>query len=152
MHAKGAADMAGYSGTPLHRKLGIKPGHRVALLGAPAGFAATLGELPEAVVMVPGLDVDAPSDVIVLFVTGRHELRGRLDEVRAGMAQDGGFWVAWPKRASKVPTDVTEDVIREITLPTGLVDNKVCAIDEIWSGLRLVIRRENRNPPTTSAL
>ncbi|XVU28470.1 DUF3052 domain-containing protein [Actinoplanes sp. CA-054009] len=137
-------DMAGYSGTPLYRKLGIKPGHRVALLDAPAGFAATLGGLPDGVVVLRELAVDVPSDVIVLFVTGRHELRGRLDEVRAGMAQDGGFWVAWPKRASKVPTDVTEDVIREIALPTGLVDNKVCAIDGIWSGLRLVIRRENR--------
>ncbi|GAA4473035.1 hypothetical protein GCM10023170_093610 [Phytohabitans houttuyneae] len=82
--------------------------------------------------------------MIVLFVTGRHELQARLDEVRRGMAQDGGFWVAWPKRASKVPTDVTEDVVREVALPTGLVDNKVCAIDEIWSGLRLVIRREYR--------
>ena len=138
--------MAGYSGTPLHRKLGIKPGHRVALLDAPAGFAAALDGLLDGVVILPGLAVDAPSDVIVLFVTERHELHARLDEVRAGMAQDGGFWVAWPKRASKVPTDVTEDVVREVALPTGLVDNKVCAIDEIWSALRLVIRRENRIP------
>ncbi|MBL7260486.1 DUF3052 family protein [Paractinoplanes lichenicola] len=138
--------MAGYSGTPLHRKLGIKPGHRVALLDAPDGFAATLEGLPDGVVILPRLAGDAPTNVIVLFVTERHELQARLDEVRAGMAQDGGFWVAWPKRASKVPTDVTEDVVREVALPTGLVDNKVCAIDEIWSGLRLVIRRENREP------
>ncbi|WP_246614153.1 DUF3052 domain-containing protein [Paractinoplanes bogorensis] len=131
----------------MYRKLGIKPGHRVVLLNAPAGFAATLDGLPDEVVMGPGPAVDAPSDVIVLFVTERQELQVRLDEVRAGMAQDGGFWVAWPKRASKVPTDVTEDVVREIALPTGLVDNKVCAIDEVWSGLRLVIRRENRRPP-----
>ncbi|MEV6302652.1 DUF3052 domain-containing protein [Actinoplanes sp. NPDC051861] len=136
--------MAGYSGTPLHRKLGIKPGHRVALLDAPAGIA--LDGLPDGVVIRPGLAGDAPTDVIVLFVTERRELQTRLDEVRRGMAQDGGFWVAWPKRASKVPTDVTEDVVREVALPTGLVDNKVCAIDEIWSGLRLVIRRENRIP------
>ncbi|MEU8663913.1 DUF3052 domain-containing protein [Actinoplanes philippinensis] len=138
--------MAGYSNTPLYRKLGIKPGHRVALLDAPAGFAGTLDGLPEGVAILPGLAADAPTDVIVLFVTGRHVLQTRLDEVRRGMAQDGGFWVAWPKRASKVPTDVTEDVVREVALPTGLVDNKVCAIDEIWSGLRLVIRRENRIP------
>ncbi|MFC4066199.1 DUF3052 domain-containing protein [Actinoplanes subglobosus] len=138
--------MAGYSGTPLHRKLGIKAGHRVALLGAPDGFAATLDGLPDGVVIRPGLAADAPADVIVLFVTERHVLQTRLDEVRHGMAQDGGFWVAWPKRASKVPTDVTEDVVREVALPTGLVDNKVCAIDEIWSGLRLVIRREYRTP------
>jgi hypothetical protein len=138
--------MAGYSGTPLHRKLGIKPGHRVALLDAPAGFADTLDGLPDGVVVRSVLADDAPTDVIVLFVTERHELQAHLDEVRRGMAQDGGFWVAWPKRASKVPTDVTEDVVREVALPTGLVDNKVCAIDEIWSGLRLVIRRENRVP------
>ncbi|GFJ77343.1 DUF3052 domain-containing protein [Phytohabitans houttuyneae] len=137
-------DMAGYSGTPLHRKLGIKPGHRVALLDAPTGFEAKFDGLPDGVVIRYGLAADAPTDVIVLFVTGRHELQARLDEVRRGMAQDGGFWVAWPKRASKVPTDVTEDVVREVALPTGLVDNKVCAIDEIWSGLRLVIRREYR--------
>ncbi|BCJ47464.1 DUF3052 domain-containing protein [Actinoplanes ianthinogenes] len=138
--------MAGYSGTPLHRKLGVKPGHRVALLDAPAGFAATLEGLPDGVVLLTGLAADAPTDVTVLFVTERLELQSRVDEVRRGMAQNGGFWVAWPKRASKVPTDVTEDVIREVALPTGLVDNKVCAIDGIWSGLRLVIRRENRTP------
>jgi hypothetical protein len=116
--------MAGYSGTPLHRKLGIKPGHRVALLDAPAGFKATLDGLLGEVVIRHGLTAD----------------------IRRGMAQDGGFWVAWPKRASKVPTDITDDVVREVALPTGLVDNKVCAIDEIWSGLRLVIRRANRVP------
>ncbi|NJC66120.1 DUF3052 family protein [Planosporangium flavigriseum] len=138
--------MAGYSGTPLYRKLGIKPGHRVALLDAPASFKATLDGLPAEVVIRHGLAADAPTDVIVLFVTERYELQARLDEVRRGMAQDGGFWVAWPKRASKVPTDITDDVVREVALPSGLVDNKVCAIDEIWSGLRLVIRRKNRRP------
>ncbi|RSM38969.1 DUF3052 domain-containing protein, partial [Actinoplanes sp. ATCC 53533] len=104
--------------------------------------------LPDGVVIRPGLAADVPTDVIVLFVTERHELQAHLEEVRRGMAQDGGFWVAWPKRASKVSTDVTEDVVREVALPTGLVDNKVCAINEIWSGLRLVIRRENRIPAT----
>ena len=136
--------MAGYSGTPLPRKLGIRPGHRVALLDAPAGFDATLGELPDAVTVRRDLDGADPVDVTVLFVTERHELAARLDGVRRRMAQDGGFWVGWPKKSSKVPTDITEDVIREVALPTGLVDNKVCAIDDVWSGLRLVIRREHR--------
>jgi hypothetical protein len=136
--------MAGYSGTPLPRKLGIRPGHRVALLDAPAGFDATLGELPDAVTVRRDLDGADPLDVTVLFVTERHELAARLDGVRRRMAQDGGFWVGWPKKSSKVPTDITEDVIREVALPTGLVDNKVCAIDDVWSGLRLVIRREHR--------
>ncbi|HET9517102.1 MAG TPA: DUF3052 family protein [Actinoplanes sp.] len=140
------ADMAGYSRTPLHRKLGIKPGHRVALLDAPAGFAATLDGLPDGVVILRTLAADVPIDVIVLFVTERRQLQARLAEATRRMAQNGGLWVAWPKRASKVPTDVTEDVVREVALPTGLVDNKVCAIDAIWSGLRLVIRRENRIP------
>jgi hypothetical protein len=126
---------SGYSGTPLPRKLGIKPGHRVVLLDAPDGFDATLG------VTVDGLP---PSDVIVWFVTERTELAGRLAAVRARMTQNGGLWIAWPKRAAKVLTDITEDVIREVALPTGLVDNKVCAIDATWSGLRLVIRREHR--------
>ncbi|MFI1994076.1 DUF3052 domain-containing protein [Actinoplanes sp. NPDC020271] len=138
--------MAGYSGTPLYRKLGIEPGHRVALLDAPVGFATALDGMPDEVTVLHGLAAAAPIDVIVLFVTGRHELQSRLGELRHGMAQNGGLWIAWPKRASKVPTDVTGDVIREVTLPTGLVDNKVCAIDGIWSGLRLVIRRENRRP------
>lgn len=138
--------MAGYSGTPLSRKLGIKSGHRVALLEAPAGFEAKLDGLPDGVVVRAGLATDGPADVVVLFVTERHELEARLGEVRRGLAQDGGFWVAWPKRASKVPTDVTDEVVRQVALPTGLVDNKVCAIDETWSGLRLVIRRENRRP------
>jgi hypothetical protein len=136
--------VAGYSGTPLPRKLGIRPGHRVALLDAPDGFDATLGALPDAVTVRRDLDGADPVDVTVLFVTERHELAARLDGVRRRMAQDGGFWVGWPKKSSKVPTDITEDVIREVALPTGLVDNKVCAIDDVWSGLRLVIRREHR--------
>jgi hypothetical protein len=135
---------AGYSGTPLPRKLGIKPGHTVVLLDAPDGFDATLGPLPDGVSVRRDLGGDEPVDVVVLFVTVRHALVHRLDGVRARMAQDGGFWVAWPKKAAKVPTDITEDVVREVALPTGLVDNKVCAIDAVWSGLRLVIRRSLR--------
>jgi hypothetical protein len=134
---------AGYSGTPLPRKLGIKPGHRVALLGAPDGFEAdTLGELPDGISVVRRARGEA--DVIVSFHTSRAELERRLPALRAMMEPAAGLWIAWPKRASKVPTDMTEDVVREIALPTGLVDNKVCAIDETWSGLRLVIRLSAR--------
>ena len=130
---------AGYSGTPLPRKLGIKPGHRVALLAAPEGFEAeTLGELPDGVGVVRR--AGGTADVIVSFHTRRAELERRLPTLRAMMEPAAGLWIAWPKRASKVPTDMTEDVVREIALPTGLVDNKVCAIDATWSGLRLVIR------------
>lgn len=135
---------AGYSGTPLPQKLGIKSGHRVAILGGPAEFDDVLQPLPDDVMLQRNLTGTAPLDVVLLFVTWRAELAERLDDVRRRMAQDGGFWVAWPKRASRMPTDMTEDVVREIALPTGLVDNKVCAIDATWSGLRLVIRRELR--------
>jgi hypothetical protein len=133
----------GYSGTPLPRKLGIKPGHRVALLGAPDGFEGeTLGELPGGVRVTRR--AGGKADVIVSFHTERAELERRLPTLRALMEPATGLWIAWPKKASKLETDITEDVLREIALPTGLVDNKVCAIDETWSGLRLVIRLEHR--------
>jgi hypothetical protein len=135
--------MAGYSGTPLPKKLGIKEGHRVAVVGPPDDFDETLGALPS-VAMQRGLAGSAPLDVIVLFVRRRAELEKRLAQVRKRMADDAGFWVAWPKKASGVATDMTEDVVRAVALPTGLVDNKVCAIDETWSGLRLVIRLTER--------
>jgi hypothetical protein len=140
----GAVPPAGYSGTALPRKLGIKPGHLVALIGAPAGFADRLEPLPERVSVQAGLDGDTPLDVIICFVVQRAELAAELAGLRARMAPACGLWIAWPKRASKVPTDMSDHVVREIALPTGLVDNKVCAIDHIWSGLRLVIRRELR--------
>jgi hypothetical protein len=130
---------AGYSGTPLPRKLGIKPGQRVAILGAPDGFAL---ELPGDVGV--RRRAGGTADVILTFHTSRAELERRLPALRAMMEPAAGLWIAWPKRASKVETDITEDVLREIALPTGLVDNKVCAVDETWSGLRLVIRREYR--------
>jgi hypothetical protein len=130
---------AGYSGTPLPRKLGIKPGHRLALLGAPDGFEL---ELPEGVSV--RRRAGGKADVILTFHTERAELEHRLPALRAMMEPAAGLWIAWPKRASKVPTDITEDVLREIALPTGLVDNKVCAVDETWSGLRLVIRKQHR--------
>jgi len=134
--------MAGYSGTPLPKKLGIKPGHRVSFFNEPAEFRDALGELPE------GVEVRArargPLDVIVAFCTRRSELEGRIERLLANIERDGAIWVAWPKRSSGVETDITEDVVRDVALPLGLVDNKVCAIDATWSGLRLVIRLENR--------
>lgn len=139
-----SARPAGYSGTPLPRKLGIKAGHAIALIDAPPGFASTLAPLPDPVTVLDGLAGDMPLDVIVCFVVWRAELAAQLDTLRARMAPACGLWVAWPKRAAKIPTDMTENVVREIALPTGLVDNKVCAIDQAWSGLRLVIRRELR--------
>lgn len=137
--------MVGYSGTPLARKLGIAGGARVALLGAPHGFEDELAPLPDGVTVVRRLG--AGLDVAVLFVTERRELERRFPAVARAVFPAGGFWVAWPKRASKVPTDLTEDVLREVGLPQGLVDNKVCAVTEIWSGLRFVWRKENRGRP-----
>jgi hypothetical protein len=110
----------------------------------PERFRRTLGELPESVKVQTGLAGKAPLDVIVFFTTRRGDLERRLAALRERMTPAAGLWVAWPKKASGVATDVTEDVVREIALPTGLVDNKVCAIDETWSGLRLVVRRALR--------
>ena len=135
--------MAGYSGTPLPRKLGIEPGHAVAVRGDPGGFAAALGAAAGGSV-AEHLDGSTAFDVIVTFVRWRDDLEAQLPALRKQLAPAGGLWIAWPKRAAKVPTDVTEDVVRDVALPTGLVDNKVCAIDQVWSGLRLVIRRELR--------
>jgi hypothetical protein len=135
--------MAGYSGTPLPRKLGIKSGHRVLLLGAPEGFAdGTLGELPEGVTV--GTRAVGEADVIVAFHTRRAQLARRMPSLRERMVPNAGLWIAWPKRAAKLETDLTEDVVRELALANALVDNKVCAIDETWSGLRLVIRLKDR--------
>jgi hypothetical protein len=135
---------AGYSGTPLPRKLGIGEGDEVALIGAPERFEDTLGDLPDVASLHTDLADDARYDVILAFVTQRSELEAELPRLRARMAPACGLWIAWPKRASRVPTDMTDQVVRDVALPTGLVDNKVCAIDDTWSGLRLVIRRANR--------
>jgi hypothetical protein len=135
---------AGYSGTALPRKLGIGDGDEVALIGAPERFEDTLGELPDVASLHTDLADDARYDVILAFVTQRSELEAELPRLRARMAPACGLWIAWPKRASRVPTDMSDQVVRDVALPTGLVDNKVCAIDDTWSGLRLVIRRENR--------
>src|SRR5690349_20168385 len=130
------------STSPLVKKLGIAPGAKVAILGAPDGFDATLGELPEGAVVTRRLG--GRRDVVIVFVTERAALAGRLDALRAVIAPDGMIWVAWPKKAARMATDVTEDVVREVVLPTGLVDVKVCAIDATWSGLKVVIRKELR--------
>lgn len=136
--------MAGYSGTPLPKKLGIREESRVALLDAPDGFDATLGALQAGVTVQRDLRGDEPLDVVVLFARSRAELEGRLPAARDRIAKNGGLWIGWPKRASGVPTDLTEDVVRELGLAARLVDNKVCAIDETWSGLRLVWRKADR--------
>ena len=133
---------AGYSGTPLVRKLGFKPGMRVHYAGAPDGFAQLVGDLPGGVrVLKRAAD---GLDLAMLFVTERRALERGLATLQPRLQPAGMIWVAWPKRASKVPTDVTEDVVRDVALPRGLVDVKVCAIDDVWSGLKLVIRAQRR--------
>ena len=133
---------AGYSGTPLPQKLGIKPGHRVGLIGAPGDFETTLGLLPGEVIL--RRDGRATADVVIAFTTKAADLERRFSALARRIPPDGGLWIAWPKRASGVPTDLNEDAIREIGLAAGLVDNKVCAIDETWSGLRFVYRLKDR--------
>jgi hypothetical protein len=133
---------AGYSGTPLVRKLGIKAGAEVALLKAPAGFEALLAPLPDRVRL--RRTTRGRLDVIVLFATELSDLRRRFCAAEAALDTDGGLWVAWPKRASKVPTDLDLRRIQEVAFEWGLVDNKSCAIDEVWSGLRFVVRLVDR--------
>ncbi len=133
---------AGYSGTPLPKKLGVKEGHKVAWLSAPDHFDELLGELPPGVTVARRLGKGI--DVLVQFATSRAELRARLPELMEAVFPDGAAWVSWPKRSSGVATDITEDTIREDALPLGLVDVKVAAVDETWSGLKLVVRKELR--------
>ena len=134
--------MAGYSGTPLPKKLGIKEGSAFTVSAAPPGFSEALGELPAgAVAIEPGA---GPAAVAVVFVTTLAQLGAVLPEAMRWIGQDGGLWIAWPKRASGVATDLSENIIRELGLATGMVDNKVCAIDDTWSGLRFVIRLRDR--------
>jgi hypothetical protein len=133
---------AGYSGTPLPRKLGIKPDARVALIRAPDEFGVTLGELPPGVVVRSR--ARGPLDVVVAFFLERRELVRRMTALRDALDPRGGLWIAWPKRSSGVASDLDENVVREVGLDAGLVDNKVCAIDETWSGLRFVYRLRDR--------
>jgi len=135
---------ADYSGTPLPRKLGIGEGDEVALIGAPEWLEDMLRAVPDIASVHTDLVDDARYDVIVAFVTERAELEAELPRLRSRMAPACGLWIAWPKRASGQQTDMTDHVVRDVALPTGLVDNKVCAIDATWTGVRLVIRRELR--------
>ncbi len=135
--------MAGYSGTPLSKKLGIKPGARLCFVNAPPEYAALLEPLPEDVAIV---SAKSPAlDLVHGFVKRRADLVELANLYKDRIKQDGAIWVSWPKKAAKIATDVTEDTVREVGLPLGLVDIKVCAVDEVWSGLKLVIRKENWN-------
>ena len=130
---------AGYSGTPLAKKLGIGTGHRVWLVHAPANYQALVSPLPDGVTFVSRPSIT--TDVAHVFTTTRRDLEKRLRDARTTLKPDAAIWVSWPKKSSKVPTDITEDVIREVALPMGFVDIKVCAVDDTWSGLKLVVRK-----------
>ena len=136
--------MIGYSGTPLVKKLGIKPGTRLLVVGdVPDDYESWLGPLPDrATISSRGRP---PLPAVHVFTTKRAELVRHLEHLRKALAPDGYVWVSWPKKASKVPTNITEDVIREVALPLGFVDIKVCAVSEVWSGLKLVIRVAERS-------
>ena len=133
---------AGYSGTPLSTKLGIKEAQRVLLVGAPANYKRLLAPLPPAVKFVS--QPDAKVDVAQVFVTQRESLAKILRTLRKKLKPEATMWISWPKKSAKVPTTITEDIIRELALPLGLVDIKVCAVTEVWSGLKLVVRLELR--------
>ena len=136
----------GYSGTPLARKLGIAAGGRVVVVNEPDGYRDWLEPLPEGVRFEA--EVSAAIDVVHVFADRRAAMKARLEDLRSRIAPAAAVWVSWPKKASKVQTDITEDTIRELALPLGFVDVKVCAVSEVWSGLNLVIRKELRGLPT----
>jgi len=136
--------MAGYSGTPLPQKLGIKPGTRLGLAAAPSAFKKTLGALPSGAKASDAARAAGPFDVLVAFFTERKKLAAELERLAGRIEPSGALWIAWPKKASGVKSDISEDTVRELGLPLGLVDNKVCAVDEVWSGLRLVWRLSER--------
>jgi hypothetical protein len=134
--------MAGYSGTPLAKKLGIKPGAVLYTVNAPDNYAALLDPLPDNVTFTRS--PTAELDLVHLFTKTRSELVTLLGHYRTRIKQQGVIWVSWPKKASGIHSEVSEDTVREAALPLGLVDTKVCAVDEVWSALKLVIRRANR--------
>jgi hypothetical protein len=134
--------MAGYSGTPLPQKLGIKPGMIVVVIDPPDNYRKLLGEIPSGVNFATR--PVGKTKFVHLFVKARRALQQQLQSLRGKIAEDAAVWVSWPKKSANIPTDITEDVIRAVALPLGFVDIKVCAVDETWSGLKLMIRRENR--------
>ena len=134
--------MAGYSGTPLPHKLGIKPGTTILVINEPLKYRKLLGKLDQ---VTFSNRIRGNSDFVHLFTSRRNELQKKMSILRNKISDNGTIWVSWPKKSANLPTDVTEDVVREVALPLGLVDIKVCAVDETWSGLKLMIRRENRN-------
>jgi hypothetical protein len=136
----------GYSGTPLAKKLGYKPSSRVALIGAPDDYLAMVEPLPGAVAFERA--PTSKTDLVHVFATERAALAKHLEALRRKLAPDAAIWVSWPKKASKVATDITEDVIREVALPLGFVDIKVCAVSDVWSGLKIVVRKELRPAAT----
>lgn len=133
--------MAGYSGTPLVKKIGIKPADRVLFAGAPQGFEKEIAPLPDGVKLNGAAKA---LDVALFFTDKRAQLEKELPKLKGRIAPDGMIWIAWPKKASKVPTDLTEDVIRHTALALGLVDVKVCAVNDVWSGLKLVVPVKDR--------
>jgi len=133
---------AGYSGTPLSKKLGITHSTRLVVLGEPHDYATLLGPLPPGAVRLASPTKTA--SLVHVFVTEREALSAQLEGLRSGLGPEAAVWVSWPKKASRVPTTVTEDTIREVALPLGFVDVKVCAVSEVWSGLKLVVRKELR--------
>ena len=136
------APTAGYSGTPLSKKLGIKAGSNLALTGAPKDYSRLIAPIPAGVGISDRLS--PATDIGHVFSTRRADLERFLISCRSKLKPDAMIWVSWPKRTAKVPTDITEDVIREVALPLGLVDVKVCAVTDVWSGLKLVVRKELR--------
>lgn len=134
--------MAGYSGTPLVKKLGIHEGDLVILVNPPSNYFKLIGSLPNGAIIVDGKKSNV--DFIHLFVKNAAELEEQLPALRKQIKPNGIIWVSWYKKSSAIQTDVTEDTIRKFALPIGLVDIKVCAVDEVWSGLKLVVRKENR--------
>lgn len=134
--------MAGYSGTPLVKKLGIKPPMTLVAIDAPPEYRSWLGELPDGVRIIS--KAGKPLQAVHLFVTRRARLEKELAKYRQQLEQNGFLWVSWPKKSAKVDTDITEDTIREVALPLGFVDIKVCAVSDVWSGLKIVIRKNAR--------
>jgi len=137
--------MTGYSATPLAQKLGITPEMAVVVISAPANYRKLLGRIACSVEFSD--EIKNASNFVHIFTKSRGELEKRLSILRQKITDSGIVWVSWPKKSAGVPTDVTEDVVRSIALPLGFVDVKVCAIDETWSGLKLMVRRTNRKVP-----